>query len=167
MLIAPTHSGKTTVAHYLCKTHGATLIKIAEPIIKMQSEFYKTIGKAVMGQDGELLQFLGEKFEREAPGWLCKEFMSKVALCDGHTIVNDDCRPNCYDLLKSNGFVVIYVHTSESLRMARARVDHTRVNPHHPVERGIGAIEWDFEIQNNGSVEETYRQCDELIRRIA
>lgn len=164
--LAPTNSGKTTIANYVCKRYGGQLLKIAQPLHDWQKAFYKRIGKSVAGQDGELLQFLGSKIEKEAPGWLCQDFLDRVDNCQASLVVNDDCRPNCYGALLDGGFKFIFVETSLSVRRTRLRGDHTRVDPSHPVERGIDERLCEYRVNNDGDLANSCRQIDEIIAKL-
>ena len=79
-LLGPTGSGKSSIAKYIAAETGAEIIKVAKPLYEMQAAFYQQIGRSVSGQDGELLQFLGAKVEKENPGWLTRQFISAVGI---------------------------------------------------------------------------------------
>lgn len=164
--LAPTNSGKSTIAKYVCKRHGGNLLKIAQPLYDLQSHFYNRIGKDVTGQDGELLQFFGMKIEKEAPFWLCRNFLDQVSRCENQLVVNDDCRPNCYSALLAGGFKFIFVETSFAVRRARLRGDHTPIDPSHSVERGIDESLCEYRVCNDGNLAETYKQVDEIIDKL-
>lgn len=165
-LIGPTHSGKTTVATYLERHYEGSLIKIAKPLMDLQNHFYGLIGITVSGQDGELLQFLGAKIEKERPSWLCQNFLTRIEGCPSALIVNDDCRPNCYRHLQNAGFKFVFVRTSGANRARRSRGDHTPIDPSHHVEQGIDPSICGYTIENDGDLPDTYRQCDELIGKL-
>ena len=69
-LFGPTGSGKSTIARHLASRYGAEVISVAEPLHRLQDLIYGFLRMDVAGQDGELLQFLAQKIEREQPGWL-------------------------------------------------------------------------------------------------
>ncbi|WP_155889339.1 hypothetical protein [Cucumibacter marinus] len=165
-LIGPTGSGKSTIANHLVTRLNGRLLKIAAPLYELQRHFYATIDKNISGQDGELLQFLGGKIEREQPGWLCDQFLKQLHSVDREIVVNDDCRPNCYDALRHVGTVFVHVRTSEKNRHERARTDHVPIDPNHPVERGINREICQFVIDNNGSFETTIAQCEDMISEL-
>jgi hypothetical protein len=152
-LYGPTGSGKSTLARALTDRSGGSIIKIAEPLYRMQMEFYKTIDCSVTGQDGELLQFLGAKIEKERPGWLAQEFLRRVSAEESRLIVNDDCRFNSYAALREAGFVFVRVDTSAEVRRLRLRLDHTPVHEEHITEQNFEHFAASFVVDNNGDFE--------------
>ncbi|MBL3559444.1 hypothetical protein [Rhodovulum sulfidophilum] len=165
-LIGPTGSGKSTIARHIERTYGAEVIKVAKPLYDFQAALYDLIGVSIEGQDGELLQFLGGKIEKEAPGWLCADFLKRVAASPARFVVNDDCRPNCYSSLLNAGFEFVYVVTLPEIRQVRLRNDHTLVDPNHSVERGVDPSICFATLDNSGELDQTLRNCDEIIRRL-
>lgn len=162
-LYGPTGSGKSTLAEHLVHAHGAVRIKVAEPLYDLQRQLYEYIDKPILGQDGELLQYLGQKIEAERPGWLGARFVDKVHSCGARIVVNDDCRPNSFAALRDDGFVFVGVRTSADTMLARLRSDHTPVDPAHPVEQGWEQFRADFEIDNNGPLEVALGDLDRLV----
>lgn len=166
-LVAPTGSGKSTVAKYISRVYGGEILKIAKPLYELQHHFYRQIGHECLGQDGELLQFFGAKIEKERPGWLARQFLTEVDASGCSLIVNDDCRANSFEALKQAGFIFIRINTSRKFRNSRLRNDHTKVDDEHPVEFGIDSLAADYELDNNGTLEETYRAVDSLMQNLA
>lgn len=165
-LYGPTGSGKSTLAQYLVRAYDAELIKIAEPLYKMQASFYATLEKEVKGQDGELLQFLAYKIEKEQPQWLSQQFLRSLQQSRRQLIVNDDCRLNAYAALKSNGFVFIHVHASSEAISQRLRLDHTAIDPNHSVEQGFDNFQPHYTIENSGLLEDSLQQLDKIMEAL-
>jgi energy-coupling factor transporter ATP-binding protein EcfA2 len=165
-LFAPTGSGKSTIAKCIAQEYNAKIIKIAEPLYHFQDYFYEMINKEIEGQDGELLQFLGQKIESEKPGWLGKTFIDKVKKCSNKLIINDDCRFNSYEILKDFGFIFIKIVTEKEIREERLRSDHVEINPNHPVEAGFDYFEENYCIYNNGLLEETMIEIRKIINSL-
>jgi hypothetical protein len=163
--LAPTGFGKTTIANLVrdvCKS--AVNIKLAAPLYDLQTLIYDRIGISVRGeQDGELLQFLGDKIQREAPNFLSREFQTKLSTLHGlcPVITNDDCRPHNYPALKSLGFLFVRV-----AGYCRTRIDHSRIDPDHPIELGLDQLAVDFSIENTGSIEECRDNVIKLLRKV-
>jgi hypothetical protein len=146
--------------------YDAELIKIASPLYRLQNHFYETIGKKISGQDGELLQFLAQKIEKESPGWLANVFLAQIQETNKELIINDDCRLNSYYALKNNGFRFIRVDTSVENIIRRQREDHTKINPNHPVEQGFEHFQTDYVIDNNGLLEDTLCQTAVILEKL-
>lgn len=131
--LAPTGCGKTTAARLIEKNFPAQNIKLAAPLYDMQKLIYDRLGIPCEGQDGEFLQFMGAKIQRDYPDFLFSEFLQKEEEILRETqveiIVNDDCRPHNYLFLKKNGFVFIGIKGKSHLRD-----DITSIDPKHIVE---------------------------------
>jgi hypothetical protein len=162
-LYGPTGSGKSTIARYLVDRHGADLVKVADPLYRLQEHFYRFIGVPVAGQDGELLQFFAHKIERERPGWLGLEVGARVRSATGPLVVNDDCRANAYRALEGLGFVFVRVRTAPAEIRRRSRPDRTPVDPDHPVEQGFEAFRQDYTVDNDGSLTDTLAAVENLL----
>jgi len=156
-------SGKTTIANALASHFDAEVIKIAAPIYELQAQFYKKLGVHINSQDGELLQYYASKIEQESPGWLAKEFLTRVSKSRKKIIFNDDCRLNAYRHLKSQGIVFIRIITTSETRLNRLHCDHIVLDPNHETEQGFERIECQYKIDNNGSLAMTVRNAKDLI----
>ncbi|MBT6052428.1 MAG: hypothetical protein HOG49_36970 [Candidatus Scalindua sp.] len=122
-----------------------------------------------MSQDGELLQYLAEKFEKDL-GPKCVDRVRKfVYAYQGKVIcVNSDCRNNAYKCLKDNGFVFVRIQTDPSIRSSRLskRGDITIANNSNSVE-GIDQIEANYTIFNDGTLDSLNEHIrDLLIKKI-
>jgi hypothetical protein len=165
-LYGPTGSGKSTIAKHLVKKYGAELVKVSAPLHRLQGMFYGLLGTQVPGQDGELLQFLAGKIEKEQPGWLGRTAAGQAQRSASEFIVNDDCRLNSYAALRDGGFIFVRVRTSSAVTMARLRGDHTAADPSHPVERGFDQMRMDYEIGNDGPLARTLSAADRLVEQL-
>lgn len=153
--LAPSGYGKSTAIEILKKYYNITNIKIAEPLYRLQDNFYKTIGIDIDNkQDGELLQFYGCKIRKENPMYLINTFLQEVEKYDG-IITNDDCRPYDYQYLKDNGFIFIKIKG-----YCHDRTDHTIANPKLNLEWQTD-IPYDYEVSNNSTLD---KYEDELLK---
>jgi dCTP deaminase len=166
VLFGPTGSGKSTLARRLVERCGGCVIKIAEPLYRMQMEFYKALDLSVTGQDGELLQFLGAKIEKEKPGWLAQEFLRRVKDAEAELIINDDCRFNSYTALREAGFMFVRVETSAEVRRARRRLDHTLVDEKHITERDFDKFAASFAVDNNGDFDTAAQALQHFVETV-
>lgn len=153
--LAPSGYGKSTAIEILKKYYNITNIKIAQPLYKLQDDFYKTIGIDIGNkQDGELLQFYGCKIRKENPMYLINTFFKEVEKHDG-IITNDDCRPYDYQYLKDNGFIFIKING-----YSHDRSDHTKADSKLNLE-WQNNIPYDYEVINNNTLD---KYEEELLR---
>ncbi len=161
--IAPSEYGKNTAVNLLKERYRLINIKLALPLYKLQEHFYKFIQRKLLGeQDGELLQFLGNKIRKENSDFLIEEFskkLKKVQNFDG-IITNDDCRPPDYQYLKENGFIFIKINGFK-----RNRIDHTKSDPNSRLE-WHNQIPCDYEVDNFGTMEEYKENLYKLLKEI-
>jgi hypothetical protein len=162
--LAPTGYGKTTAANFIIKKFDAIVIKLAEPLYVFQKFYYDTIGKEISSQDGELLQFFGQKIQNDAPNFLFESFQGKMKDIIRNSpqiiIVNDDCRPGNYEKLKDIGFVFIRIEGKKYNRN-----DITPVNPSHSLEWGEN-IPSDFTISNMCDIDEFRNRIISTVDRL-
>jgi hypothetical protein len=161
-LYGPTGSGKTTLARHLVEAHGAALVKIADPLYAIHDYYYQAIGRQVVDKDGELLQFLGSKVERDWPGWLAEHFLQQVQRVQG-LVVNDDSRISSYAPMRSEGFVFVRISASAETRRLRRQETFRPVDESHPLELGFDGYEPDGNIDNDGPLEIACAQLDALL----
>lgn len=162
--VAPSGYGKTTAAEYLKLTIGSINLKLAAPLYDIQDYYYKVLHIQAGGkQDGEFLQFLGDKIQRERPYFLADTFYE--ALCQNKNrtsiLTNDDCRPHNYAFLKSMGFVFVRING-----VSRTREDITEIQKNHCVE-WQREIPCDYVLDNNGTLEEYKNKIQGLVGKIA
>lgn len=162
--LAPSGYGKTTAISILSKQHKLKNIKIAEPLYDMQNEFYKKLGVSMSGQqDGELLQFLGQKIRKENKYFLLdifKEKMNEAQKESVEIISNDDCRPADYQFLKDLGFIFVRINGYK-----HDREDHTPVDSNHALEWKSN-IPCDYEINNTGTIGDYEVELEQLLLKI-
>lgn len=160
--LAPSGYGKSTASAYLESKYDFKNIKIGEPLYELEGIFYKYINTSMKGeQDGELLQFLGNKIRRENPMFLLNTFLDKVSLYEkDYTIINDDARPQDYEFLKNMGFIFIKINGFK-----RDRMDHTKSDDKSSLEWQKD-IPYEYVLDNLGSIEEYYENIDSLMEVI-
>jgi hypothetical protein len=152
--LAPSGFGKTTAAQILGSLFGSTNVRLAEPLYALQKAFYSFIGEEIGDkQDGELLQFLGSKIQKQKPDFLASRFFEHVATLGLHQrvsiISNDDCRPHNYPYLKAWGFKFICING-----FCHTRADKSPIDPSSDLEWQIGRIPYDLCISNTGTLEQ-------------
>lgn len=155
--LAPTGFGKSTACNILKSVYNSENIKLAKPLYDIQKYYYKVLGvrEDENKQDGELLQFLGNKIQREYPLFLSDKFFGRLKELSEKSffdiITNDDCRPHNYKYLKEMGFVFVGING-----FSRVRNDYSKINPANEVE-WHGMIPFDYSVDNYYGLQE-YRE---------
>lgn len=82
-------------------------------------------------------------------------------------VLVEDCRqPNEYNRLRAEGFKIIRITAPEDLRIERARKagdDFDLAALKHPTELALLDFEVDYEITNDGTIDELYAKLDALM----
>ncbi|MED4579056.1 dephospho-CoA kinase [Bacillus atrophaeus] len=82
-------------------------------------------------------------------------------------VLIEDCRqPNEYNRLRSEGFTIVRITAPEALRIERARKagdDFDLAALKHPTELALLNFEVDYEITNDGTINELYAKMDALM----
>ena len=161
--LAPTGFGKSTACEIIGEMYQSINIKLAAPLYDIQNYYYKIIGSNISscGQDGELLQFLGGKIQRDYPSFLSDTFFKRLKeySLDSRirVITNDDCRPHNYKALKEMGFLFIGING-----FSRIRNDLSIVDPNNDVE-WTGIIPVDYSVDNMFGIIEYGNNLKELM----
>jgi|APSaa5957512622_1039677.scaffolds.fasta_scaffold89475_2 hypothetical protein len=176
--VGPSGSGKSTASTlakaYLEKEMPLYWIcecNVAKPLHLMQRKIYEVMGVIDIksrNQDGELLQYLAAKFEKELGPKYIEEVDNIVSAYQGKVVcINSDCRNNSYKYLKENGFIFVRIGTDDNIIAERLpnRKDITKADSKKSVE-GIDQIEIDHLISNNGTLGELNSSVKLLIKKI-
>lgn len=94
--------------------------------------------------------------------------LEKVRCYESRRALIEDVRqPNEFKRLKDEGYTIIRINASDELRIERARKagdSFTEADLSHETEKYIDGFEVDYEVTNNGSLEELADQFDEIMR---
>jgi dephospho-CoA kinase len=175
-LVGKMRSGKDTLAEYAIENYDFTRFAFGDGIREICGILFPEQMK-----DGNkprsLLQGVGQMMRQiDNDVWVNKcfsEIETERLMCVtavGKDIVNpiitDLRQPNEYQRCKDEGYIIIKVHCDEDLRIKRIleKNDKFNVNDlYHETEMHIDTYDCDFVISNNGSIEELYKQFDEII----
>ncbi|MFA6777991.1 MAG: hypothetical protein WCR80_06135 [Bacilli bacterium] len=159
--IAPSLYGKSTAAGIIQKHFKSQNIKIAKPLYDLQTYFYHFIEKEIGDtQDGELLQFFGNKIRKENSTFLLDNFYQNVLNSKNNIITNDDCRPPDYLFLKEMGFIFIKIKGFK-----RMRDDYVKAAEKNKLEWQCD-LPYDYELDNTCTLEEYEKNILNLLKEI-
>jgi hypothetical protein len=161
--IAPSCYGKSTAIAILSKYYDVKNIKLAKPLYDLQELFYRYLNMNIgTKQDGELLQFFGNKIRKENPGYIVNAFITELnKSSDVQLVTNDDCRPPDYPYLKNMGFKFVLLNGFK-----RDRDDHTLANARSALEWNHNDIEYDYVLDNLGTMEEYEENIMKLMKEM-
>ncbi|MEK5323347.1 AAA family ATPase [Aeribacillus sp. FSL M8-0254] len=91
--------------------------------------------------------------------------------CNGRSrvLIEDVRQQNEYDRLKREGFVFVRITAPDELRLERARKvgdDFTEADLAHETELLVDTFEVDYEVVNDGTVDELCAKIDVVIRQL-
>lgn len=129
-------------------------------------------------KDRELLQSIGQLLRQiDEDVWVnyaCKEIDLMKYIEQAEKIVVSDVRQaNEYDTFKDKGFIAIQVVADLDKRIERLEKrdgikiddDYIKRIEENPAETGADGKEYDYIIDNNGTIEELYAKVDEILEQ--
>jgi dephospho-CoA kinase len=170
-------SGKDTVANHLYIRHsfnrvafGDALKKNAHATFPWVSEFSKP--RALYQQFGQLMRQIEpdvwiKHAERAVKGAI--DFNVNTGAEKVGVVITDLRQPNEYEWARNNGYTIIRVTAPDEDRIARAIAagdDFNEADLEHETESHIDGFAVDFEIHNDGSVDELKAQIDAILEAI-
>jgi dephospho-CoA kinase len=170
-------SGKDTVANHLYIRHsfnrvafGDALKKNAHATFPWVSEFSKP--RALYQQFGQLMRQIEpdvwiKHAERAVKGAI--DFNVNTGAERIGVVITDLRQPNEYEWARNNGYTIIRVTAPDEGRIARAIIagdDFNEADLEHETESHINGFAVDYEIHNDGSVDELKAQIDAILEAI-
>jgi dephospho-CoA kinase len=170
-------SGKDTVANHLYIRHsfnrvafGDAMKKNAHATFPWVSEFSKP--RALYQAYAQLMRQIEpdvwiKHAERAVNGAI--DFNVNTGAEKVGVVITDLRQPNEYEWARANGFTIIRVTAPDEDRIARAKIagdDFNEADLEHETESHIDGFAVDFEIINDGSVDELKRKIDEILEAI-
>jgi len=148
-------STASTLIGRMCRQRGVTfeVVKIAEPLYRMQRDIYVRLGRQVTPhqQDQLLLRALADQIRRIEPSFLTDDFLWRVDQSTATAIINDDLKDVSFDYprLAQAGFRFVRITCEEETRARRlsGRADLTRA-PETSQTWGFDHIRPDWELDN-------------------
>lgn len=170
-------SGKDEVAKYLRTKYGYTRYAFADEMKRLYFDLFEDQSS----KPREGLVWFGQTMrERDPEIWIRKCF----ELIEAHReqldfiqgtygnrapflpAISDLRLPNEYDRLKDEGYVIIRVEAASHVRMYRAILagdDVTVADLSSITETALDGHEFDYTLENNGTLDELYAQIDEMM----
>ncbi|MDQ0154940.1 deoxynucleotide monophosphate kinase family protein [Robertmurraya andreesenii] len=169
-------SGKDTAAHHLYISHGFDQVAFGDALKRLAHETFPDVG--ILSKPRALYQTFGQLMREIDPDVWVRHAERKVdgiidyrAGTDDHigVVITDLRQPNEYAWAKANGFTIIRVTAPDQLRMDRAvdaGDDFTVHDFAHETEQHVDSFEVDYEVVNDGTVEELKAKVDAIMAKI-
>lgn len=155
MFFGKQRAGKDTAADYLVRRYGFTKISLATPLYEILEKYY-----GVYEKDRQKLIDLGKGTRLVDPDVWAKYALREASFYD-HVVIPDVRFPNEYMLLLRSGFIPVKIEADVVIRSSRE--GYTPEHENDPSEKYVDMFEWDWIIDNNGTLVELYEQIDLLI----
>jgi dephospho-CoA kinase len=170
-------SGKDSVAEHLYIRHGfdrvafgTALKKVAHDAFPWVSEFSKP--RALYQSVGQLMREIEPDIwirhaERKIRGTI--DFRVNTGAEKIGVVITDLRQPNEYEWARTEGFTIIRVTAPDEVRIGRAIAANDDFTVHdlaHPTELEIDNFDVDYNITNDGTVEELKAQIDDILAQI-
>lgn len=155
--------GKDTSVDYLIHTYGGLKYSFAKPLYDMMYYSQNTLG-IPQKKDRKFLQMFGDFFRSEVCEDVFIDFCLRILENEKNCYISDLRFQNEFRKLKSNGFTCVKLTRRAD---NSARIDNG--NQNHISETSLQSMEdseWDFIIDNNGTLDDLYRQLDRIVQQV-
>jgi dephospho-CoA kinase len=163
-------SGKDTVADYLQEKYKFQRFAFGTGIKETINQLFPD--QLQNGKPRTLMQQLGQGMRQIDPDVWVKYFDRQVqanTTMDTNVSCTDLRQPNEYKYLVEQGYTIIRVTAPLERRLEHIKAagdNFTMQNLLHETEKHIELYEVDFEIANDGTLEDLYQKIDNLISSI-
>lgn len=176
--ISPAGGGKDIASEHLSRLYGCNRYAFADKVKEVAEVYFPHLYNA-NNKPRWLLQMIGTMFREIDPEiWIKllfqeidnnKEDAKRYGYAD-ESIVITDCRlPNEYEALKERGFIFIRINVDEEIRKQRMieRGDLFKdEDMTHHTESFYDTFDCDYEVENNGTLEEFKEQLNIVMNSI-
>ena len=163
-------SGKDTVGEMIRNGIDAEQFAFSEGIWRMIEIFFpEDFANRHIHKPRTLLQVLGQKLREIEPDIWVDYTLNQINKISDNVVVTDMRQPNEYQALKDAGFIIIRVNAHILTRIERAASagdDFEESNMNHETEHHYPLFEVDYEIDNNGSMNELSHQVTDIVESI-
>lgn len=167
-------SGKDSVAHRILTTHGYfEKVAFGDALKRLYHELHPWVPEnpkpreAYQAYGQDMRRLYGEDiWIRHAERTI--DFYRRVKRPDG-IVISDLRQLNEYEWARKNGYTIIRVTAPLEIRKARAIAAGDSFNEkdlEHETERHIEGFDVDYELINDGTLDDLYTKVDELMEAI-
>ena len=145
--------GKDTACTFLSKKYGGDIYSFSDKLYQILYFAQDTCGFS-RKKDVQFLQYIGNEWGRKNDPDVWVNTLIKSLKLDSNCFVSDLRYPNEAKKLKENGFILVKIVKKDRI------IDR---DPNHESEIALKDYnEWDYIIENNGTIEDFYLKLDDL-----
>lgn len=159
-------SGKDTVAEHLANTYGFDRLAFGDALKRHAHAVFPWIGEE--SKPRALYQQFGQFMRQIEPDVWVRHIERRLPYVRD-VVITDLRQPNEYEWARKNGFVIIRVSTTDELRVKRMIEVGDEFNVHdltHETELHIDSFAVDYELVNDGKIDELLAKVDELMEAV-
>jgi dephospho-CoA kinase len=174
---AKLRAGKDTAAQHLHIKYGFDKVAFGDALKRNVNEAFPWVygpnkPRALLQQYGQLMREIDPQIwvkhvERKVNGTI--DFRVSTGAERIGIIISDLRQQNEYDWCRQNGYTIIRVTAPDEDRLWRAKLagdDFNEADLEHETESHIDGFAVDYEIHNDGSVDDLQRKVDEIMGAI-
>jgi hypothetical protein len=176
-LTAKLRAGKDTVADHLHIRHSFDKVAFGDALKRNVNETFPWLTgpkkpRALLQQYGQLMREIDPQVwvrhvERKVNGII--DLRVNTGADRIGIVISDLRQPNELEWARANGFTIIRVTAPDEVRIGRAIAANDDFTVHdlaHPTELEIDNFDVDYNITNDGTVEELKAQIDDILAQI-
>ena len=165
-LLGYARSGKDTVCDLIAKNYGGTILQLAFGEA-LRNSFHSLFDIPKNPKPRKEYEAYGEAMRRIDEDVWVKKVADAVDFWGDFVVpvITDLRQPNEHKWCKENGFIIVKVEATDSIREERSTNDTTFV-PVNYSERNIENLEYDYLITNNGTMDQLEKEILKLLERI-
>lgn len=169
-------SGKDTVGNHLYIKYGFSTVAFGDALKKNAHAIFPWVSE--FSKPRALYQFMNVMREYDEDVWIkhaeravkgAIDFRAGIGEAQVGVVITDLRQPNEYEWARANGFTIVRITAPDDYRIARAKIagdSFTESDLEHETESHIDGYTSDYEIYNDGSIDDLKRKVDEIMGAI-
>lgn len=153
--------GKSTAVSYLVENYGGVERSFAGNVYRIL-HYAQDVCQFERGKDREFLQFVGTWARNKDVNTWIKSALRDIDLESDNNVYFSDVRfPNEFDALRKKGYIMVRIIRNSSKEIFGNKGDSSHESETSLLSKPLE--DWDYVIENNGSIEDFYHKLDQFI----